>query len=182
MDRTPSSRSSCRGRPSSKDAAATPDADACPADPRAQAPAANEPPTAVSVGAPAQSPSPAVEGAPAPNSVLHLPDSTDEAAAGAGAAAAAAEASQRLAGAAGAVCAPASASGSARSGHAQPAWHWALLALGLVAFVALCVFAVMTLRRRAALGTAATTTYENQAFVGQNKAPAGAAPAGANAV
>ena len=154
--------------------------DACPADPRAQAPAANEPPTAVSDGAPAQGPSSAVEGAPAPNSVLHLPDSTDEAAAGA--AAAAAEASQRLAGAAGPVGAPATASGSAESGHAQPAWHWALLALGLVAFVALCAFAVMTLRRRAALATAATTTYENQAFVGPNKAPAGAAPASANAV
>ena len=42
-----------------------------------------------------------------------------------------------------------------------------LLAQGLVAFVALA-FAVMPLRWRAALATAATTTYDNQAFVGQN--------------
>jgi len=54
-----------------------------------------------------------------------------------------------------------------------------LLALKLVAFVALCAFAVMTLRQRAALVTAATTTYNSQAFIGPSKAYADAAPGGA---
>ena len=47
------------------------------------------------------------------------------------------------------------------------AWHRVLLALGLVSSVASCALAVMTLRQRAALATAATTTSNNQVVVGQ---------------
>ncbi|KAK9844176.1 hypothetical protein WJX81_007113 [Elliptochloris bilobata] len=141
-----------------------------PATSQAEAPATPAPePLTASDGAlaPSEGPSSAVESAPAPDSVLRLPGEE-------GAAASAAAA--RLAGSAAPVGAP-GASGSGSGSHGKPAWHWVLLALGLVAFVALCAFAVTTLRRRAALGTAATTTYDNQAFVGPNKAPAGAAPA-----
>ena len=135
---------------------------------RAQAPAPE--PLTASDGAlaPSEGPASAVESAPAPDSVLRLPG--QEAAA---ASAAAAAAAARLSGSG--ASAPGSAPASPGSGHGQPAWHWVLLALGLVAFVALCAFAVMTLRRRAAQSAAATTTYDNQAFVGPNKAPAGAA-------
>ncbi len=69
--------------------------------------------------------------------------------------------------------------GTSGSGHTQRAWHWVLLVLKLVAFMALHAYAGMTLRQRAAL---ATTTHNNQAFVGPNRAPAGAASAGASAV
>jgi len=152
--------------------------------PAAPAPDAYEPPHATTDDAlaPAAGPSAAVEGAPAPDSdssVLRRPGAeaaSAAAAAAAGAGAMAAGAGRFASAPEGAPFASAATAASADpGGHGQPAWHWVLLALGLAAFVALCAFAVLTIRRRRALASATTTTYDNQAFVGPNKAPAAAA-------